>query len=480
MGRLFLHLYSALQHMLKVNLTSERGILLGARVLIKVLKDETVVNTLLLSQRLAEQLGVHANKVTVRVGWSRADVRVEVSKIDSRPQRLFFSLNLLQVLHVSEDDYLFAWWDQKEGTVRLGPVMGVMGTRGRDGVGIFGHSTEMIRNCVRVARRKGMLAYAFRPQDIDWESKTVRGWVWTSSVRKRVRCPLPDVVYDRVASRRVEESAAMVKAKEKLLEYADLQYYNRVFLNKWDVHTILVRYPNLKRHLPATEELTEPAVLERYLKRYQTVFVKPTQGSLGAGILRIIRVEKGFTFRITRLGHPDYHGRVASVAGMIKVAQRMLHQGQYIVQRGLRLAHLNGGPFDVRVLLQKSVKNKWFVHSMVARVAQPGNVISNVADGGQIVNPRRAIGAVFGPSIKPSAVTLRIRAIAKAAAQAIEKEMGFDFAEMGLDLAVDTNARIWIIEANSRPGRQTNEEGPRTVPRSLVKLISFLRSRGLQ
>ena len=165
---------------------------------------------------------------------------------------------------------------------------------------------------------------------------------------------------------------------------------------------------------------------------------------------------------------------------MVRVAGRLLRQDQYIVQRGLRLAHLNGGPFDIRVLLQKSVRNHWTVQSMVARVAQPGNVISNLADGGQIMNPRRAIAAVFGPSIKPSFMTLRIRRIAKAAALAIEKEIGFEFAEMGMDLAVDTSARIWIIEANSRPGRQTNETGQTRVSMSVVRLVRFLRSRGLQ
>ncbi|KAF0198049.1 MAG: hypothetical protein FD169_112 [Bacillota bacterium] len=435
---------------------------------------------MLLSHRLADELGLRAGTTRLRVGQSEACAQIELSKQDSRPQRLFLSSDLIDSLYVSPEDCLYMWWDKNYSSLRLGPVLGIMGSRRTNTGGVFGQTTEIIRDCVRLARRRGMLAYAFSPRDIDWVSKSVRGWVWTGAVPKRMRCPLPDIVYDRVASRRSETSTRMTTAKENLLQISNLQYYNRVFLNKWDVHKMLESYPELKKHLPPTQELVNSKILETYLKKYPVVFVKPTQGSLGAGILRVARSSKGFAYRLTRLDHPDYRGRASTVAGMVRVAERLLRQDQYIVQRGLSLAHLNGGPFDIRVLLQKSTRNHWTVQSMVARVAQPGNVISNLADGGQIINPRRAIAAVFGPSIKPSLMTLRIRRIAKAAALAIEKEIEYEFAEVGIDLAVDINAKIWIIEANSRPGRQTNEAGQRRVSMSVVRLVRFLRSRGLQ
>jgi len=429
---------------------------------------------------VAGALSIRASSVRLRVGQSECDVNVEITGQDARPRRFYVSHDLLTSLHLHSDDSLALWWDKKNLCLRLGPVLGVMGARQRNSRGAFGQNVEIIRDFVRVARRRGMLAYAFRPQDIDWETNSVRGWVWTSQALRRIKCPLPDVVYDRVASRRSETSATMIAAKEKLLSNPKLQYYNRVFLNKWDVHMMLSKYPGLNKHLPTTQELNSPEVLETFLKRYGVVFVKPTDGSLGAGILRIVRAGKGFSYRYTRLDHPDHHGKASSLRRMIAVTEKLLRNRQYIAQRGLKIAHLNGGPFDVRVLLQKNNNNRWIVHSMVARVAQPGNVVSNLADGGQIVNPRRAIAAVFGASIKPSLMTLRMRRIAKAAAYAIEKEMGFDFAEMGIDLAVDTSAHLWIIEANSRPGRQTNDEGPKRIPRSVVRLVRFLRSRGLQ
>jgi hypothetical protein len=344
---------------------------------------------------------------------------------------------------------------------------------------MFGPSTELIRCCVRLARRKGMLAYAFAPEDIDWQERSVRGWVWIGNVRRRVKCPLPDVVYDRVSSRTAERTPSFVRAKERLLA-SHVKYYNRSFFNKWDVHCILERHMATKGHLPPTEELSSVSVLEKYLNRYGVVYVKPAQGSHGAGIFRVAKAGTGYNYRFTRLNLPDKRGHARGIAPVLAFASRLMQNGQYVVQRGLCLARIGGGTFDVRVLLQKTIRNKWVIQSMVARVAEPGNVVSNVADGGRILHPRRAIALAFGGRVNPRTMLVRLKRIAKTAAQVIESEVGFELAEMGVDLGIDASAKIWVIEANSRPGRETGEGRPQRISRSVQRLVSFLCSRGLQ
>jgi len=385
---------------------------------------------------------------------------------------------LFKQLKLSEGDSLGVWRDTRQGIIRFGPVLGVMGKRYHKR--LFGPSTEMIRWCVRQARVKGMLAYAFAPQDIDWHDRSVRGWVWSSRGLKRVKCPLPDVVYDRVSSRAAETAPSFVRTKEMLLACPGLKYYNRSFFNKWDVHRMLEKHTRTKSYLPATEELSSVDVLEKFLKRFPVVYVKPAHGSHGAGIFRVTRAKAGYTYRLTRLNLPDRWGHTKGLAGILAIVSRLMKNRQFVVQRGLRLARIGGAPFDVRVLLQKNVRNKWTVQSMVARVAEPGNVVSNLADGGHIVHPRQAMSLAFGGRVNSLRMTVLLRRIAKATASTIETEMGFELAEMGVDLGIDTNAKIWVIEANSRPGRETGEDGPRRISSSVQKLISFLRSRGLR
>lgn len=415
--------------------------------------------------------------LTLRAGQSVASVLVKSGTDTCRPRRLHLSRDLFTDLRLTEGDTLAMWRDARLGIFRLGPVLGVMGKCSRGG--LFGQSTEIIRWCVRQARRKGMLAYAFSPRDIDWTERSVRGWVWTGNLLKRVRCPLPDVVYDRVSSRTAERAPSLVRAKEQLLS-CPVKYYNRSFFNKWDVHRILEKHAATKGHLPQTEELSSVEVLEKSLKRFGVVYVKPTQGSHGAGIFRVAKVRTGYNYRFTRLNLPDRRGHTRGVAPILSMASRLMKNGQYVVQRGLRLARIGGAPFDVRVLLQKSVRNKWSIQSMVARVAEPGNVVSNVADGGHILHPRRALALAFGGRINPRPTLWRLKRIARATAEAIESEVGYELAEMGVDLGIDASAKIWVIEANSRPGRETGEGRPQRISRSVQRLVSFLRSRGLQ
>jgi len=449
---------------------------MATRVVLAVRPEEDASREVVLPLPLTSLLQPDST-VTLRAGQSVASVLVKASTDACRPRRVVLSRDLLHELRLTEGDTLAMWRDARQGVVRFGPVLGVMGKRSRGG--LFGPSTEIIRWCVRQARRKGMLAYAFSPQDIDWQERAVKGWVWTGNVARRVKCPLPDVVYDRVSSRTAERAPAFVRAKERLLA-CPVKYYNRSFFNKWDVHCILEKHAATKAYLPQTEELSSVGVLEKCLKRYGVVYVKPAQGSHGAGIFRVARARTGYNYRFTRLNLPDKRGHTRGVAPVLAIASRLMQNGQYVVQRGLRLARIGGATFDVRVLIQKTIRNKWKIQSMVARVAEPGNVVSNVADGGHILHPRRAIALAFGGRVNSRGMLLRLKRIAKATAEVIESEVGFELAEMGVDLGIDAAARIWVIEANSRPGRETGEGRPQRISRSVQRLVSFLRSRGLQ
>lgn len=450
---------------------------MATRVVLAVRPEEDAGREVALPLPLTSQLKPDST-VTLRAGQSVASVSVKASTDVCRPRRVLLSRDLLQELRLTEGDTLAMWRDTRQGVVRFGPVLGVLGKRSRGG--LFGPSTGIIRWCVRQARRKGMLAYAFAPEDINWQERAVRGWVWTTgNVLRRVKCPLPDVVYDRVSSRTAENAPSFVRAKERLLA-CPVKYYNRSFFNKWDVHRILEKHASTKGHLPQTEELSSVNVLEKCLKRYGVVYVKPAHGSHGAGIFRVARAGTGYNYRFTRLNLPDKRGRTKGVAPVLAFASRLMQNGQYVVQRGLRLARIGGATFDVRVLLQKTIRNKWVIQSMVARVAEPGNVVSNVADGGHILHPRRAIALAFGGRVNSRVIMQRLKRIAKATAEVIESELGFELAEMGVDLGIDAAARIWVIEANSRPGRETGEGRPQRISRSVQRLVSFLRSRGLQ
>ncbi|MBS3938100.1 MAG: YheC/YheD family protein [Peptococcaceae bacterium] len=447
------------------------------RIELLVLEDETTEHVVVIPHNLRQTLEVSAPTVQFSVGQSTAVARVEPGCSKGRLSKIHLSRSLFLALHLRESLHLCVWRDKAGGGVRIGPVLGILvGGQSNKSLGVH---VEIVRDCLRLASRQGAMAYAFGASDIDWERGSVAGWVYHQGGVARVDCPLPDVVYDKVSSRRVEKNGAVVKMKERLLGYPRLKYYNRSFFNKWEVHRILSGHVKLRRYLPSTGELSAEKMLE-YLRQYQSVFVKPAEGSLGVGILRVVRVGSVYGYRLTRFNRPDLRGNTCSSEKILRTVRVLMRQGQYIVQRGIRLARVNGCPFDVRILLQKNGRNQWFVASTVARVAQPGNIISNIADGATTMSPRQAIMSALGLRAGAGRQVKIMSIVAKKVARAIERGMDMEFAEMGVDLAIDIHGKIWILEANSRPGRQTNDLPTKLVAGSVVKLVKFLCSRGLR
>src|SRR5690606_7439074 len=123
-------------------------------------------------------------------------------------------------------------------TVRLGPLIGIL-TSGNGSLSRpFGSRTYMIKEFLRAGNGKAYF-FAFTPRDINWEQSTVNGYFlapdgsWTRRI-----VPLPDVVYNRLASRAADVSYAMEQLKQRFLR-RNIPVFNWSFYNKSDVYRML-------------------------------------------------------------------------------------------------------------------------------------------------------------------------------------------------------------------------------------------------
>ncbi|MGO4889177.1 YheC/YheD family protein [Anaerobacillus sp. MEB173] len=56
--------------------------------------------------------------------------------------------------------------------------------------------------------------------------------------------------------------------------------------NKYDINHYLCGIPMIRPHIPDTERLTHD-LLQQFLQKYKTVYIKPSNGSLGSKIIKI-------------------------------------------------------------------------------------------------------------------------------------------------------------------------------------------------
>ncbi len=94
------------------------------------------------------------------------------------------------------------------------------------------------------------------------------------------------------------------------------------------------------------------------MQSYSSVYLKPSKGKAGKGIMKLERRSgnhKRREFRLSiqdgKLSHISSYPDIRSVWNRIKLLQ--INTEDYIVQQGIDLASYKQRPYDLRVLMQK-------------------------------------------------------------------------------------------------------------------------------
>lgn len=357
------------------------------------------------------------------------------------------------------------------GVIHIGPLIGLFSAghvgakRGRANQPFAAH-TYLFRHLIEAASRMRALAFAFEPGSIDWGSQRIRGMTWRHGHWVPVVVPFPDVVYNRVPNRRLENLGGVQKTLEGL-KRAGVLVFNPRFIDKSRLYDCLTRDALVSNYLPETKPLASLGDVTAALRRFPLVYLKPRFGSLGHGIIRLERAELGqvrVRYRSTR-GNQTRVVRPDQLAGALRVVMR---GREYVVQQGIDLPLFIGRPFDVRILTQKDGRGVWRLTGMGVRVAGAGCITTHVPAGGSIANIDRVLLAVYGehaPLVQNS-----LRTAIAAIAPAIERGLGQSYGEFSMDLGLDPQGNVWFFEANSKP-HKFDEDSIRSL--SWVRTIQY-------
>jgi len=201
----------------------------------------------------------------------------------------------------------------------------------------------------------------------------------------------------------------------------------------------------LRDYLPATR-LFSPETLWKYVDDYEKVMLKPSGGGGGAGIIQL--TDKGKNRYLVHAGNARrvVEGREKTVA----YVKSLFRPKTYLLQPLIPLGRINGRPFDVRVMVQRTgSKSPWLVTGWLAKLAGPGFVVTNVARSRGRVLPLQTAIRLSNVSA-PKHLQEEISQVALAAASALGKAYP-TLRGIGLDLGIDVEGKPWIIEANFRP-----------------------------
>jgi glutathione synthase/RimK-type ligase-like ATP-grasp enzyme len=243
-------------------------------------------------------------------------------------------------------------------------------------------------------------------------------------------------------------------------------------IGKMKKHKEMKRHYVLRKYLPEMHWHTHARTL-RMLKSYSSIFIKPNHCSGGKGIIRVKKM-MGNRYEV-RYGNKQSYVNAESLNKMIQSYQESPHQ--YLVQRGLRLARYKGSIFDIRIYMQKPA-SKWLISGMVVRIAAPNHFVTNYSQGGQAKPLHKVLLNTFNNNkTKVNETVNRIRNVCYMITRTLDKHHP-GLHQLGIDIAIDNDSRLWIIEANSKPGHQLFRKlSDKSMYRTIMKNKRLIRKQ---
>jgi hypothetical protein len=359
------------------------------------------------------------------------------------------------------------------------PIIGILSIPRASNSPFFGGQNESFAEIVTFAERMNCIAFVFCPDDIDWARNTIWGYKYnlnnTENEWERQLFPMPNIIYNRIPNRTLEKREEVSKTIDLLIQKYGPRFFNPCFLDKWQTHKMLFSNYQTRRFLPATQLIHESGVITNMLKRYKSVFVKPTANSLGHDMMKIERVSPDSYYFIHQTLTNQRQGFASSFKELLKALLSITNGAAttYLVQQTIALAKCEGRPFDLRLLVQKNRQGHWQKTGMAARIAGRESITTHVFYGGKRYSALKAISsAAKTHKFSPEKVNNQLNNLISLFPKTIERAVGQSFGELEMDLGIDQQGKVWFFEANSKPFR-FDEKFLRA--KSLVRLIHYTK-----
>jgi hypothetical protein len=287
------------------------------------------------------------------------------------------------------------------------------------------------------------------------ENDYLTGYFFQEEKWKKSQVPIPDVIYNRIHSRRLEASPVFQQFR-KQLQSNQIPMFNDRFLSKWEVYDVLRTEEHLHPHIPISK-LYSWKNLEEMLMEYRILFLKPIHGSQGRNIIRIELMEDNIVLQFSYFNEKQTNLSVKSVSELLETIAPYMRNATYLIQQGIPFIQYQNRMMDFRVLCHKNTQDTWIVTSVVARLAADKQFVSNIARGGETMKPLKALSLYFDSKTSKQ-LLIFIKEIAIEFASIISLNAEGLTGELGIDIGIDINGNPWIIEANSKPSKNFEEQ----------------------
>ncbi|WP_235848384.1 YheC/YheD family protein [Litchfieldia alkalitelluris] len=295
-----------------------------------------------------------------------------------------------------------------------------------------------------VAKAEGVNFIYFTPGMVDSENKKINGLILENGKWKKQKSRFPDVIYNDGSPEKLAKSKEVIKE----LQNEGIPFTTHSIGNKWSVYQRIKASKKLVQYLIPSEIINNIGGFYHFTHAFEEVVVKPTDGRKGQGIYFIKIVDEGF--KVTQ----DQTDRILSKKKMNRLVTSWVENGHYLIQPYISSKTKSGQVFDLRLHAQKNGEGKWVITTIYPRIAPRGTIVTNINNGGNTNYLEPFLKQEFPENHYDLKRTLEYFTIALAEHLDYLQVTHFNelIDEIGIDVGLDENQKIWIYEVNWRPG----------------------------
>lgn len=379
------------------------------------------------------------NTINISVGQRSKKVKI-IIKPELNSDEIEISTDVLKNLSIPTDILYQVKID--ESGIKIGPVIGLLFAVSNKKL-----TPEKLNNFIKYLLLYSEfhgLVYVFSFEGINIDTESIEGFYFNpnnnESVWQKGVFPYPDAVY-----RRVSTSSSKVG---KLIEGTKNNVFNSSYFNKWKFWKMSSQNDLVSDNIPYTELSGNFKVVDNMLKIYKDIYLKLVDGSQGIEVIKITKTENNYLFQSKNDKKPIKFNTREEAKEYVtkKIAKR-----RYIAQQGINILKFEERCTDFRVIMQKDQTLKWKCTAIISHFGTPGGMSSIYRENGYSLSFEKFCSKVL-PNLRKSEVFIKKEEIIRVCKKACEMldESGGNYGDLGIDVVLDENLKVWIIEINKR------------------------------
>lgn len=237
-------------------------------------------------------------------------------------------------------------------------------------------------------------------------------------------------------------------------------------MGKLGKHEFMQKYASINPLLPDTKAATKSNIYQMLMK-YDSLYIKLDEGTGGRGIYKLTQNQSGFLLRsgTTSRTYTSFEALYNSLA-------KFLNKDKYIVQQGIDLLKHNGRSFDIRVMVQKNRNGELETTGIIGRLAKPKKIVTNFHSGGTPL-PLDTLLQSHLDSAERASFIKKMESLGRHASSVLAESYRSKKA-FGVDIAIDTTMKPWILEINTGPDMSIfNELQDKTMYRRILRYSKY-------